>query len=100
MKMIKKLMMKIILRISPKMRAKLMRSMAGLLDMLGKTQDDEYSCDDAFELLDAFVDAMQKGEDAAKLMPLVQLHLELCDNCHEEFESLLAALSEPTAAFE
>jgi predicted anti-sigma-YlaC factor YlaD len=32
------------------------------------------------------------GKNAAQAMPLVQDHLERCDDCREEFEALLAAL--------
>ena len=32
------------------------------------------------------------GLDVAQAMPLVQEHLEICGECREEFEALLAAL--------
>jgi predicted anti-sigma-YlaC factor YlaD len=32
------------------------------------------------------------GLDRAQVMPLVQEHLEICGECREEFEALLASL--------
>jgi hypothetical protein len=59
---------------------------------VARTQETEYSCDDAYRLLDEFAEAVAQGKDAAKLMPLVQQHLDLCPDCREEFEALLRVL--------
>ena len=66
---------------------------------VARTQATEYSCDDTYRLLDEFTEAVAQGRDAAKLMPLVQQHLELCPDCREEFEALLRVLRaiEPAA---
>ncbi len=56
---------------------------------VARTQETEYSCDDAYQLLDEFTEAVAQGKDVAKLMPLVQQHLEMCPDCREEFEALL-----------
>ncbi len=56
---------------------------------VGRTQETEYSCDDVYQLLDEFAEAVAQGKDVAKLMPLVQQHLEMCPDCREEFEALL-----------
>ncbi len=56
------------------------------------TQAVEYSCDEVHRLLDQFVEAVLRGEDAAHLMPLVQSHLEMCPDCREEFEALMRIL--------
>jgi hypothetical protein len=53
---------------------------------------DEIGCDECFEQLDRFVEMELAGKNAAQAMPLVQDHLERCDDCREEFEALLAAL--------
>jgi hypothetical protein len=39
--------------------------MKRVLGMLGKTRIEEYSCDDAGEVLDLYVDMTTRGEDAA-----------------------------------
>jgi hypothetical protein len=56
------------------------------------TRPDEIGCDECFEQLDHFVEVKLAGKSAAEAMPLVQDHLERCDDCREEFEALLAAL--------
>jgi hypothetical protein len=56
---------------------------------VARTQEIEYSCNDTFRLLDEFTEAVVQGKDVARLMPLVQQHLDLCPDCREEFEALL-----------
>jgi len=56
---------------------------------VARTQEIEYSCDDVYQLLDEFTEAVVQGKDVTQLMPLVQQHLELCPDCREEFEALL-----------
>lgn len=56
------------------------------------TRPDEIGCGECFEQLDCFVEMKLAGKSAAEAMPLVQDHLERCDDCCEEFEALLAAL--------
>ncbi len=54
--------------------------------------DEEIGCDECFEQLHRFVEMRLSGLDTAQAMPLVQEHLEMCGECREEFEALLAAL--------
>jgi len=63
------------------------------LQMLEMTDENELSCDDVHELLDQFVELQQRGEDVEELMPLVKRHLDMCRDCFEEYEALLAALA-------
>ena len=56
------------------------------------TRPDEIGCDECFEQLDRFVEMTLAGKNAAEAMPLVQDHLERCDDCREEFEALMVAL--------
>jgi hypothetical protein len=56
------------------------------------TQPDEIGCDECFEQLDEFVEMTLDGKSAAEAMPLVQDHLNRCDDCREEFEALLTAI--------
>lgn len=63
-----------------------------LLQSIEQTQDVEYSCDEVYQLLDQYSEAVERGEDAAQLMPLVKHHLDLCPDCREEFEALLRVL--------
>lgn len=77
---------------APMIRMKVAKPMQSMLEMLAKTEETEYCCDDAFELLDVYTDLVERGEDTTKLLPLVERHLELCGNCREEFEVLLEAI--------
>ena len=60
-----------------------------LVQMIGRTEDTEYSCEDAHRLLDEYVDCIMRGEDATQMLPLVHKHLEMCPDCREEYEALL-----------
>jgi len=53
---------------------------------------EEIGCDECFEQLHRFVETRLSGVDTAQAMPLVHEHLEMCGECREEFEALLAAL--------
>ena len=79
---------------TPIIRRKSERSIAKLLAMLERTRDEEYSCDDAYKILDVYADLVENGSDASELLPLVEKHLDLCESCTEEFAALLAALRE------
>jgi hypothetical protein len=67
-------------------------ALAALIEQLEKTQEVELSCDEVLALLDQFAEAHLRGEDAARLLPLVQHHLDMCADCREEFEALLRIL--------
>ena len=63
-----------------------------LMRMLQVTQTQEASCDEVYELVDQYTELVTKGEDAAKLMPLIKHHLDMCADCREEFDALLRIL--------
>jgi hypothetical protein len=62
------------------------------LEMLAMTRDHELTCDEVHALIDQFAEMHQRGENPAHLFPLVQLHLDMCPDCREEYEALLEAL--------
>jgi hypothetical protein len=64
----------------------------GMLTMLANTSQDEISCDQVLQALAEYAERSRRGEDVAHLFPLVYKHLELCADCHEEYETLLQAL--------
>ena len=66
--------------------------MKRVFQMLAMTEDVEYSCEDAYDLLDVYTEMKERGEDTAKLMPLVEFHIKMCGNCREEFEILLKTI--------
>jgi len=53
----------------------------------------EVSCETCFELLDRYVELEVEGLDADAALPGLHAHLDGCQACHEEHESLLALLS-------
>jgi bacterioferritin-associated ferredoxin len=63
-----------------------------LIGEIAETREVEIGCDECFEQLDRFVETRLTGVNADQAMPLVQDHLEICGECREEFEALLAAL--------
>jgi hypothetical protein len=62
--------------------------MEKMLAMLSNTRDKELTCDEVFALLDQFTELAARGEDVSKLMPLVQQHLDMCEDCREEYNVL------------
>ncbi len=66
--------------------------LTGLIQMLEKTEVEEYSCDDVYKLIDEFTEMVARGEDARQIMPLVSQHIDLCPDCREEYEALLRIL--------
>jgi hypothetical protein len=63
-----------------------------LIGEIADTREVEIGCDECFERLDGFVEMKLSGLNAAEAMPLVRDHVEICGECREEFEALLAAL--------
>jgi len=63
-----------------------------LIQMVDKTMDVEFSCEDVYNILDQYTELVYRGEDYAELMPLVEHHIEICPDCREEFEALLRIL--------
>lgn len=63
-----------------------------IVRVIATTEDDEIGCDECFHELDRFVEMELAGKNAAEAMPLVQEHLNRCENCRQEYEALLDAL--------
>ncbi len=47
--------------------------------------------------LDEYVEKQVQGENAARLMPLLREHFDLCPDCCEEYEALLNVLEKSAA---
>ena len=67
-------------------------SLKKLVRQVERTREVEYTCEEVHRLLDQFAEAVMRGEDASRLMPLVQQHLEMCPDCREEYEALMRIL--------
>ena len=53
-----------------------------------KTQDEELSCSECFDLVSRFVELEISGENAEAQMPQIKQHLGQCPACREEYETL------------
>ena len=69
----------------------------GLMAALRDTRPDELSCDEVFEVVDQYAEAIVQGKDAQELMPLVHHHINMCGECREELELLLEMMQIQTA---
>ncbi len=61
----------------------------GFLRVLEKVRADGVNCEDVFTQLDEYVEKQVDGKDAARLMPLLREHLDICSHCCDEYEALL-----------
>ena len=68
------------------------KSVTTLMQLIEKTNEDEYSCEETFDLLDEYVELLADGQDVEKLMPLVKKHVDHCPDCGPRAEILLDIL--------
>src|SRR5436190_17382874 len=61
----------------------------GFLRVLETVDNEEISCDELYEKLDQYVEREVDKKDAARIMPLMREHLDICPECCEEYETLL-----------
>ena len=62
------------------------------LRVLENAREEDLSCTEMYARLDEFVENEVQGEYAEKIAPLVHEHLDMCPECCEEYEALLAVL--------
>lgn len=60
--------------------------------LLEQIREEDMSCDDMYRQLDEFVEEEVKSKDAAKIMPLIQEHIDFCSDCEDEYQALLRVL--------
>ena len=60
--------------------------------LLEQIREEDMSCDDMYRQLDEFVEEEVKSKDAAKIMPLIQEHIDICPECCDEYQALLTVL--------
>ena len=65
-----------------------------MIASLEKTREQEFDCEEVFALLDQYAELHMHGEDAAKLMPMLKQHLDVCRECCEEYDALVEVLQE------
>jgi hypothetical protein len=64
------------------------------LERFLRTDPADVGCEQAMEILHAYVDLVADAPDAAARYPGVTAHLTACGPCCEEFRGLLAAVTE------
>jgi hypothetical protein len=70
----------------------------GFLSVLERIRVEEMPCSEVFARLDEYVENEVRGHDAARLMPLLREHLDMCPDCCQEYEALLNALEESSGS--
>ena len=68
-----------------------------LLQIISHTREEEIDCDEVYNVIDEYAEAVARGEDATKMLPLVKHHLEICQPCLEEYEALLRVITESSS---
>ncbi len=64
----------------------------GFLRVLEEVRVEDMPCSQVFARLDQYVEKEIHGENAARLMPLLREHFDLCPDCCEEYQALLNVL--------
>ncbi len=63
-----------------------------LLQAVSRTRDRELACDECLGELGSFAELTLEGRPVEEAYDLVRQHLQICDECREEFALLLKAL--------
>lgn len=66
----------------------------GLMELIGMTQKRELTCDECLELVSTYAENTLSGRPVNDALRLVEQHLELCQECREEYEVLRNALND------
>ncbi|MEW6287481.1 MAG: hypothetical protein AB1509_14755 [Chloroflexota bacterium] len=61
----------------------------GFLRVLENVRREELSCAEIYSKLDEYVECEIGCKDAAHVMPLIREHLDICQECYDEYEALL-----------
>lgn len=67
------------------------------LRILDDVRAEDVPCSEVFSRLDEYVEKEFQGEDVSRLMPLLKEHLDICQDCCDEYEALLSILEKSEA---
>jgi len=70
------------------------QAIQGFLRVLEDIRAEQIPCSQVFARLDEYVENELRDHEAARLMPLLREHLDMCPGCCEEYEALLSALEQ------
>ena len=59
-----------------------------LLRLAARTEDEELSCSECFDVLPQYVDLEIGGQAPDSQLPIFRQHLEQCAVCREEYETV------------
>jgi len=69
------------------------RILKALIQQVEQTKEGIYTCEETFDLLDEYAELINSNQEAARLMPLVKAHLDICAGCTQRYEILLKILN-------
>jgi hypothetical protein len=64
----------------------------GFLRVLEDARKEDLSCEEIYSKLDEYVECEVEQKDAAHIMPLIREHLDICQECCDEYEGLLVVV--------
>ncbi len=64
-----------------------------LLRLVSLTNDAELNCEECLALVAEFAEQHLAGKSVSSGLEAVERHLDICDECREEFEALKKTLS-------
>lgn len=67
-------------------------AIASLMQLIERTKEGEYTCEETLDLLDEYVELVNAGQNVAEIMPLVKGHISDCPDCTERYEALITIL--------
>ena len=72
--------------------AKQQQAVVDLMHKLEHLDENCYSCEEAYALLDEYVERVASEEEAEQIMPLVKNHIDKCSGCQDAYNMLLHIL--------
>ena len=71
------------------------KQLTDLMQLTATARDEDLlGCNGCFELMDQLAQAELDGREVPQALELVQIHLEQCKCCRDEYDALLTALRE------
>lgn len=64
----------------------------GLMRLIGLTNKEEINCEECLQLVAEFAESQLMGKSVPEGLQIVEHHLSVCSECHEEYEALQQAL--------
>jgi hypothetical protein len=71
-----------------------LKEVRDLLKDLLATRQVEIGCDDCLMQIASYCETELAGKEVPEALRLVREHLEICAECHEEYQALLSAMLE------